>query len=430
MRKRLIGIAAAMLVCVLAVACLCTAVLREDPAWGNDTVALNALCRELGARWSTLMAGEAPPQGIAGGYAAYTVLDLDGGLVYSTGDAAPQTLAQAYRQGDLVCDIVHKDQIVGRVLVYSGLKDALTAQKTQVALLCAAALLVTLLGGGMLYLYLRRVLLVPFSRMQSFAHAVAGGDLDAPLQMDRGNVFGAFTESFDLMREELRTAKEREREAAVSKKELVAQLSHDIKTPVASIKAVTEVLAVKAADAQTQAQLQIILSKADQINTLVTNLFHATLEELQELAVTPTEQESTCLAELIREADYEHRVEMNEPPQAMLLLDKLRLAQVLDNLLANSYKYAATPIHIRFGMEQEQYTILFCDEGEGVSEQERPLLTQKYYRAGNAAGKSGAGLGLYISGYLMKMMGGTLQVLPPQAPYLGFAVLLTLRLAK
>ena len=62
--------------------------------------------------------------------------------------------------------------------------------------------------------------------------------------MDRENVFGAFTESFDLMRHELRRARERERRASQSKKELVAKLSHDIKTPIASIRAVAEVMAV------------------------------------------------------------------------------------------------------------------------------------------------------------------------------------------
>jgi signal transduction histidine kinase len=63
--------------------------------------------------------------------------------------------------------------------------------------------------------------------------------------MDRHNYFGAFTESFDRMREELKLSSEREAAANRSKQELVAEISHDIKTPVATIKATCEVMEIK-----------------------------------------------------------------------------------------------------------------------------------------------------------------------------------------
>ena len=78
---------------------------------------------------------------------------------------------------------------------------------------------------------------LPYAMLDGFARRVAGGDLSVPLDMDRGNVFGAFSESFDLMRTELAAAREREQAAQESKKDLVAQLSHDIRSPLASIAA-------------------------------------------------------------------------------------------------------------------------------------------------------------------------------------------------
>ena len=86
----------------------------------------------------------------------------------------------------------------------------------------------------------------PFKKLQSFAVNVARGNLDIPLKMDKNNPFGAFTESFDIMREELAAARQSEYAANRSKKELVASLSHDIKTPVASIKAVSELMLMRA----------------------------------------------------------------------------------------------------------------------------------------------------------------------------------------
>ena len=86
------------------------------------------------------------------------------------------------------------------------------------------------------YFYIR-----PFNKLSSFASSVSKGNLDVPLNMDRHNYFGAFTESFDRMREELKQSSEREAAANRSKQELVAEISHDIKTPVATIKATCEV---------------------------------------------------------------------------------------------------------------------------------------------------------------------------------------------
>ena len=91
------------------------------------------------------------------------------------------------------------------------------------------------------FFYIHHVVIRPFWKLKKFAERVADGNLDIPLEMDRKNLFGAFTESFDIMRSELKKARIAEARANAGKKELVAKLSHDIKTPVASIKAASEV---------------------------------------------------------------------------------------------------------------------------------------------------------------------------------------------
>ncbi|HEX3038619.1 MAG TPA: HAMP domain-containing sensor histidine kinase, partial [Oscillospiraceae bacterium] len=246
----------------------------------------------------------------------------------------------------------------------------------------------------------------PFRKLQEFAHHVAAGELDFPLEMDKGNQFGAFTESFDLMRDELAKAKESERLANQSKKELVASLSHDIKTPVASIKAVSEIMMVKSDDEEEKRQLKVIDSKADQINTLITNMFNATLQELQVLSVVVTEQPSTLFYEIIKNADYNSRVVLSSIPECIILADRQRLLQVVDNVISNSYKYADTSIRVSAEIKEQYLEIEFRDYGKGVLSDEVPLLFHKFYRAKNAAEKSGAGLGLYISKYLMEKMSG------------------------
>ncbi len=247
-----------------------------------------------------------------------------------------------------------------------------------------------------------------------------------PLDMDKNNFFGAFTESFDLMREELNKARENERLANQSKKELVASLSHDIKTPVASIKAVTEVMHVKTSDENQRRQLDIINSKADQINTLITNMFSATLEELQELKVIVTEQSSQVLYDLIRAADYNYKANVGGIAECIILADGLRLSQVVDNIISNSYKYAGTSIYVSSVIKGKYLEIGFKDYGRGVSEEELPLIFNKFYRAKNSKEKGGTGLGLYISKYMMEKMEGDIYC---ENSVDGFTVLLKLLIA-
>ena len=130
---------------------------------------------------------------------------------------------------------------MGKILIYNdGARIFEEKKRTTAFVLMAAAILQFCLCAGYLF-YIRRAVIKPFDSMKDFARRIAGGNLDIPLEMDRQNLFGAFTESFDLMRCELKKARLAEAKAAAEKKELIAKLSHDIKTPVASIKAASEV---------------------------------------------------------------------------------------------------------------------------------------------------------------------------------------------
>ena len=281
--------------------------------------------------------------------------------------------------------------------------------------------------GLLFYMYCEKSILAPFRKLRRFAKDVAAGNLDMPLMMDRGGAFGAFTESFDLMREELKKARENERAAERGKKELVASLSHEIKTPVASIKSAAELMLVKTKDEKERIQLERINEKAEQINLLVTDMFHSTLEELQALTVAAAEIHSTKIPQLIQNADYKNQAKPFAIPDCIVLADPVRLQQVFDNLISNSYKYAGTEIEISSDFEDGFLAIDITDFGPGAPEDELPLLFGKFYRGKNAGEKSGYGLGLYISKYLIEKMSGNL--ICRNRPGGGFAAKIILRLA-
>jgi len=283
----------------------------------------------------------------------------------------------------------------------------------------------------MVYLVLGLVytsVLRPFGVMKQFARKVADGDLEFRLPMDRGNYFGAFTESFDLMREELKKARQGEYAANISKKELVAELSHDIKTPVATIKAICELLEIKLATVKSEdlpestavmtltesiEKITVIDSKADIIDALISNLFHATLEELEMLAVHVSEQPSTILIQMFKDMDHFGKISLkNDLVECLICCDPLRLEQVIDNVISNAYKYADTAIDIWFNLDKtaKMLTIKIKDYGAGVDPDECPLVFEKFFRGSGEAVQNtpGSGLGLYLARQFMTGMDGSI----------------------
>lgn len=314
------------------------------------------------------------------------------------------------RNGYSVFDYAVDGEIEGKI-AFQARKDEYELRKDrEKADLALMTLLALVLGlsvlGVVWYLYVR-----PFSELKVFAEHVSKGNLNVPLKMQKRNYFGAFTESFDRMREELKKASDRENEANRSKKELVAELSHDIKTPVATIKATCEVMEIKCKDPDVLEKVEVIKAKANSVDKLIDNMFKATLEELEELKVEPTEESSMILADMISELRFYGTVETrNEVPECLILVDKLRLEQVIDNIAGNSFKYAGTPLEIEFVSDEQEMHILFMDRGPGVPEEEISLLTTKFYRGSVASGKDGSGLGLYLASVFMERMGGGLEV--------------------
>ena len=256
---------------------------------------------------------------------------------------------------------------------------------------------------------IERRMIRPFRQMESFAQQVASGNLDVPLAIDKANSFGAFTESFDLMRTELARAREAEQSANASKKELIASLSHDIKTPMASIRATSELMAATAQSDKQRSQAETIVAKADQVICLVDNLFDSTMRELQELAVHPQELSSRDIVAMLSKADYEKAVVFGDVPDCLIYADPNRLQQVFDNILANSYKYAETDIAVSASLEDDMLVVDINDHGAGVEANELPLLTNKFYRGKNAKEKRGFGLGLYNAASFMEGMEGGLE---------------------
>ena len=338
----------------------------------------------------------------------YAVIDNDGKLIYKTRDGLSESVNEAIKTRGLILDLEVDGEVVGKVIFDYSTEEQLNGVKTKVIVLY---IIIGVLQIAILifwYIYIRKSIIEPFKNLNSFAERVAGGNLDMPLEMDKGHVFGAFTESFDLMRTELKKARIAEKKASDDKKEMVAKLSHDIKTPVASIKSTSEIGYEVTKEERTKEMFSVINAKTDQIKSLVDNLFTSSVQDITEIDVNPGMQPSDVISGLIGNADYLKRAGAFTIPECNVFIDKLRLQQVFDNIFMNSYKYADTPINVSSEIAGDYLVIRIADEGPGVKEEEIPLLTEKFKRGSNANDKDGAGLGLYLTDYFMEKMDGKL----------------------
>lgn len=356
----------------------------------------------------------------------FTIIDHLGNVIYETRDNHFDNINGAIKNRDTIIDLKQNNEIVGKIIIKNNEQQLMEQMKSELVTVIGLIFGLLMMISIFYIAYLYKTLLKPFQQLQDFAVNVARGNLEVPLNMKKNNYFGAFTESFDILREELESARQREYEANRSKKELVATLSHDIKTPVASIKAVSELMLMQAKDEKVIKQVNTIYLKADQIDLLVTDMFHATLEELQQLKLTVTEQTSDILITMIENVNFDQLIEYDSIPHCIILIDSLRMQQVIDNIISNSYKYAGSKVIIKSHINQDYLELHIQDFGPGISEEELPLLFNKYYRGSNIKGKNGSGLGLYISKYFIENMGGQINCFNRQN---GFTVILKIKLA-
>ncbi len=180
------------------------------------------------------------------------------------------------------------------------------------------------------------VVLRPFDKLEVYAERIAQGDLDVSLAYERTNFFGAFTWAFDHMRGEIITARKNEAQAVTENKTIIAALSHDIKTPLASIRAYAEGLEANLeADYEARERyLRVIMKKCDEVSRLVNDLVLHSLSELERLEIR---EQAVNMRVFLQETIQDYAglsITLQEPvPEAVLSVDRKICAGEQDRCL-------------------------------------------------------------------------------------------------
>lgn len=274
----------------------------------------------------------------------------------------------------------------------------------------------TIIFMAAVFVYVYINILRPFDKMKDYASEIAKGNFDVPLNYERSNYFGAFTWAFDSMRKEITRSRMAEREAIDNNKTVIATLSHDIKTPITSIRAYAEGLEANldTSPERRARYLEVMMRKCDEVTSLTNDLFLHSLSDLNMLQMKPEEFELVpFLKQSISEIGAEHedvlfRVSDISP---VIYADKKRINQIVENLINNSRKYAKTSITVSLTQLGDTVSIHFRDKGPGIPDEDMPFITEKFYRGKNSGTENGSGLGLYIVKYIAEQSGGSMELI-------------------
>ena len=254
---------------------------------------------------------------------------------------------------------------------------------------------------------------------------LAGGDLDAKVLVEGRDELARLAEDFNRMAQDLAEAAAREREAERARRDLIAAVSHDLRTPLASTRALIEAVADGVVeDPGTQARyLASARSELEKLGRLVDDLFELSRIDAGALRLN---LEEASLRDLISDtlSGFRHQAEskgvrlVGEVSDGVdpVLANPPRLQRVLYNLVSNALRHtpADGTIVLRAEPQETLVRVEVSDTGEGIMPEDLPRVFERSFRGERSRTRAGtgdsAGLGLAIARGLIEAHGGEISV--------------------
>ena len=201
------------------------------------------------------------------------------------------------------------------------------------------------------------------------------------------------------------------RHLATVRQEFVANLVHELKTPLTSLRLAAESLMGDPATNDRKRFAERVVKEADLLTKIIDNLRHLGDIEARSMSIDLTEFD---LAELVTESvarlKIDRPVNTDIPPDLSITSDRPKLVQAIDNLLDNAAKFSppGTPIDVHAEITGDEVRISVRDHGPGISPEHWSRVFERFYKVDRARPREagGFGLGLAITKHLVQVLGG------------------------
>lgn len=265
----------------------------------------------------------------------------------------------------------------------------------------------------------------PISKLNQTARKMAKLDFSAPCAITTNDEFGELTVSLNTMADNLQQALarleaantrlekdvEQERRLLAERKELVDQLSHEMKTPLGVIRAYAEGLQDETDEAKKQKYSEIIITETERMSGLITTLLDLSALETGATQLVPERFDFVEFLETVAgrllidvpDANFELHYELPEH-KVYVHTDKTRMEQVLDNLIVNAKKNVQPGGTLKLSLLEQPGVLQFSiyNQGSTIPQENLSKIWTKFYRDSNSK-YSGSGLGLAIVAQVLSM---------------------------
>jgi two-component system sensor histidine kinase MprB len=286
--------------------------------------------------------------------------------------------------------------------------STLTQLKILLALLCFAG---TLLAALFARLFSRRVIQPVTDLTAAAEHITQTEDLGRRIEVPGDDEVGRMAARFNTMLDTLEGSRRALDESVHAQRQLVADASHELRTPVTSLRTNIEVLLAGGElppDDRTRL-LEDVRAETEELSALITDVIELArgdepLSGVEEVQLDLLVGEAVARAQRRRPAvTFEAEL---EPTVVAGLPD--RLGRAVDNLLDNAGKYSPPGSTVEVGLHGGELSVR--DHGPGISADDRPYVFDRFYRGVTARGRPGSGLGLAIVRQVAETHGGSVEV--------------------
>ncbi|WP_342389193.1 sensor histidine kinase [Salinicoccus bachuensis] len=288
----------------------------------------------------------------------------------------------------------------------------------------AAMILVLVITNGLLTYYVSRSILRPINELSHAAKRISEGDLGYSVETERKDELGELGNTFEAMRLKLNAARKRQRAYEENRQELLAGITHDLKTPLTSIKGYVKGIQDGVANTPEKMERYIdtISKTTDDMDRLIDELFLYSKLDLEQL---PFHFESIdllpFLTDMLEDVSFDLEkgggkavLYANPADDFTVYADRDKLKRAFSNIIQNSVKYMDKErknIEVHMASNERNVTVEIRDNGSGVLEADLPYIFESFYRADASRNSTtgGSGLGLSIVRKIMDAHGGTVR---------------------
>lgn len=275
------------------------------------------------------------------------------------------------------------------------------------------------------YRRMERLIFKPMDELDKGFQAIAQGNYDVAINESNGNEFNVLVVSFNKMAAELRDSESRNQEYEKNRKAMIANISHDLKTPITSILGYIEmILDEELVDTEKRNKyLKIIYSNSQYMNRLIDDLFLFSRLDMDKMdfnyeVVNVRAYMNDLMSEFI--FDFTEKGMVLEyydllDNELNIQIDRKRIYQSINNIISNAIKYgpgATLKLLVELSNDDHYVSITISDNGKGIDPDMTPYIFDRFYRIDRERSKdlTSTGLGLAISKELIEAQGGKISV--------------------